>query len=98
MRIFSGYKDGLSSNVKGTLGDFASNAVANTKLGRTKIVPYVRAGGALTSGTAASFYQDTGFDLELSPGLSDRQKNALESGTYGNDFDIHDTDEANSRA
>jgi hypothetical protein len=65
-------------------------------LEQCSIKPYVRSGGALTSGTASSFYSET--HLDLPDLLSSEQKNALLYGKYGTDRHVYDTDEANSRA
>jgi hypothetical protein len=64
----------------------------------TSIIPYVRAGGSLTSGTAASFINGTHFDDDPYQSLNDNQKSAFDSGQYGVSFGIQQTDEANSRA
>jgi hypothetical protein len=71
----------------------------------TSIIPYVRAGGSLTSGTAASFVNGTHLNVgtpeqPINPYdlLSTAQKSAFDSGEYGVSFGIQQTDEANSRA
>jgi len=62
-------------------------------------MPYVRTGGAQTSGTAASFYNDIYLDgYSQLNNLSVQQQKAFEVGTYGNQINIKQTDEANSRA
>jgi hypothetical protein len=103
MRVFSGFDDGHSQvHNYGSLGEFYNSDIANpdveNKMNNEKIKPYVRAGGALTSGTAASFYHDTHLFNVNDSTLNDNQKNALDNGRYGKDRQVYDTDEANSRA
>jgi hypothetical protein len=99
LRIFSGFKDGV--------GDYSLGAFVNTnepistdvlnKLKQTSIKPYVRTGGALVSGTAASFYSGSHFS-NFNQGLTPAQIAAFEFGNYGNQIQVYPTDEANSRA
>jgi hypothetical protein len=95
-RIFSGFNTGIQHG--GTLGEFCNPTSIDQKpkLEQCSIKPYVRSGGALTSGTASSFYSET--HLHSSYELSSEQQNALLYGEYGTDRQVYDTDEANSRA
>lgn len=98
-RIFSGFNNGIQGS--GNLDEFCNPVFADwePKLERCSIKPYVRAGGALTSGTASSFYSATNLFNEFNPLLlNPDQINALLYGRYGNDHKVYDTDEANSRA
>lgn len=101
-RSFSGYSDGLANSVP-YLGDFindqstALNENDKSILKSTQLLPYARSGGSTTSGTAASFYDNSHFNVDYSQ-LSIRQQNAFIGGKYGDDFRLIDTDEANSRA
>jgi hypothetical protein len=106
LKIFSGYTNGSHGVSNRTLGAFVNTnsshytlTIAN-KLNATNIIPYVRTGGALVSGTAASFYNGTHFSGVDSGdnSLDEDQVNAFKYGNYGNDIDIYSTDEANSRA
>jgi hypothetical protein len=100
MRIFTGIDDGITKPVR--LGSFAINqspSIILTKLNNTPLIPYVRAGGSLTSGTASSFVNGTNLsNFQNEAGLNEPQKNAFASGQYGTSFGIQQTDEANSRA
>ena len=102
-RVFSGYSDGLPQQTKKpTFGLFLNDEVNlsasdKEKFQQQKITPYARSGGSLTSGTASSFYESSHLE-NATEGLTDRQKNAFKYGTYGSDWKLYDTDEANSRA
>jgi hypothetical protein len=112
MRVFSGINDPNHPVNNPTLYDFYNsdislNSSQQELLKNTPVVPYVRAGGSLTSGTAASFYNNTNFENFNSSLLSKDQQNALVDGSYGHrgggqpqyDYDgFTETDEANSRA
>jgi phosphate transport system substrate-binding protein len=96
LSIFSGYNDGIVGNA--TLGDFVKSTASpdiKQALSQQPIIPYVRTGGALVSGTAASFYNGTHF---ANISLTQRQKDAFNFGNYGNARLMYSTDEANSRA
>lgn len=102
-RAFSGFNSGLGINTP-NLGLFLNNEVdspltSNDQniLNNTTLIPYVRAGGSLTSGTAASFYDGSHFP-NAHIGLTEQQQKAFSNGNYGNNFLVDDTDEANSRA
>lgn len=102
--VFSGfYNSNVNLISQPKLGLFKSNAFNNLSkndqelITNTNLIPYVRAGGSITSGTAASFYDGSHF-LNAKEKLTDMQKKAFENGNYGNDFKLIDTDEANSRA
>jgi hypothetical protein len=97
MSIFSGYLNGTTNN----MGYFYINDEDQrfnqsdlNILNNTSILPYVRSGGAFTSGTAFSFFKNSNLTLNLTP----QQEHAFETGSYGNDIKIIQTDEANSRA
>ncbi|MDR0674918.1 MAG: substrate-binding domain-containing protein [Mycoplasmataceae bacterium] len=100
MRIFSG----INSNVTdATLGNFYNDQADLTPsqqqlLMNTSIIPYVRAGGSLTSGTASSFVGGTHLNFNEKNDLTVAQQNAFDSGYYGTKFGLVQTDEANSRA
>lgn len=105
-RVFSGFKDGITDSSFFNLGGFLNS---NNQLSQqdknlyqaTKIVPYVRAGGNLTSGTASSFYAGSHFKKNNQPitnQLTADQQQAFTHGVYGKDIKVEDTDEANSRA
>ncbi|WEK82832.1 MAG: substrate-binding domain-containing protein [Mycoplasma sp.] len=105
-RVFSGYKDGLTNNSFLNLGGFISSSstlsISDQKLYQnTKIIPYARSGGNLTSGTASSFYAGSHFknnDQPIINQLTPRQQKAFTHGVYGDEISVKDTDEANSRA
>lgn len=100
-QAFSGFSDGQYLNSFPSLGDFASNYVDSSivsELKKTKMIPYVRTGGSLTSGTAASFYEYSRYKNFDSSNLSDRTQKAFEVGNYGSNWKLVQTDEANSRA
>lgn len=71
---------------------------------RTPLTPYARSGGSTTSGTASAFLENShfsnaqGISNPETSSLTIDQINALETGKYGNDFKVQETDEANSRA
>lgn len=100
---FSGYKGTLlNSNPK--VGDFLSTAAQSflneqqkETLNNSAFVPYARTGGSTTSGTAYSFFNDSKF-ADPHTGLNQDQIDAFETGTYGSEWEIVQTDEANSRA
>jgi hypothetical protein len=77
LRIFSGYTTGLDEG-KHTLGMFANSAYPQYQslLDSVSIVPYVRTGGALVSGTAKSFYNGSHFD-DYDLDLTQDQKDAF---------------------
>ena len=100
-RTFSGFKDGLPTE-KPLLSLFLNPECEISENDRFKfehqeVIPYVRSGGSLTSGTAASFFEGSHFK-NYSEGLTEAQKTAFVNGNYGKDFRLYDTDEANSRA
>ena len=100
-RTFSGYKAGLEME-RPKLGLFLNNDIEidsadKEKLNNQSVIPYVRSGGSLTSGTAASFFEGSHYD-NAHTDLTDEQKSAFTNGNYGNDWRVYDTDEANSRA
>ncbi len=105
-RVFSGYKDGLTNNSFLNLGGFISSSstlsISDQELYQnTKIIPYARSGGNLTSGTASSFYAGSHFknnDQPIINQLTPRQQKAFTHGVYGDEISVKDTDEANSRA
>jgi hypothetical protein len=103
LRIFSGFKQTNDDSAvpSGTLAEFINSSFKNNPqydlLANQKITPYVRTGGALTSGTAASFYTGTRYE-GLIENLTAQQLSAFATGQYGNDYDVKETDEANSRA
>lgn len=100
-QAFSGFSDDDYQNSYPTLGDFASSYIdpsIKTALSNTRMIPYVRTGGSLTSGTAASFYEYSRFQSFDSKTLSDRTQNAFKVGNYGSNWKLVQTDEANSRA
>ena len=99
-RTFSGYQDGLGQS-KPTMGLFLNNTSLSQndqKLFRNQeVIPFARSGGYVTSGTTASFYNDS--HLDFNPNSWDeKQQNAFKFGNYGNDWKVYDTDEANTRA
>lgn len=67
-------------------------------LANSTIIPYVRSGGNTTSGTAMAFCHETHFSNFKFDSLPEKQKQAFEAGQYGNDIEIYQTDEANSRS
>lgn len=97
-RIFSGFDDGVLNRTMSSFSDDNNiKAEDKTLFAQTNILPYVRSGGSMTSGTAASFYKSSHFD-DCHVGLTPDQDNAFETGNYGKDIKLIDTDEANSRA
>jgi hypothetical protein len=101
MKIFTGISDPTTNNL--SLYDFVNKSLTLssnqiTLLKDTPITPYVRAGGSLTSGTAASFVNcsDLGFDKKVD--LNSEEQAAFDSGVYGRQHNLVETDEANSRA
>jgi hypothetical protein len=105
MRIFTGINDPSHKIDNPTLYDFY-NENSNLSLEqqellkKTSIKPYVRAGGALTSGTAYSFVNESNFSQFKNDDthLSKEQRAAFDNGSYGINYGIQQTDEANSRA
>ncbi len=95
-QAFSGISKGDYANAKPKLSDFISNQSLKDKF-NVNIIPYVRTGGSMTSGTADAFYTDSRINFDSSQ-LSNDTKKALEEGSYGNGWKIYQTDEANSRA
>lgn len=112
-RIFSGINEGIEWNDDNnipinSMWHFVNDDLIKTNklssqqinsLKNTPIIPYVRAGGATTSGTAESFYLCpllTAADPERN--LTPAQQNAFKTGDYGTSFHLEQTNEANSRA
>ncbi|MDE6477190.1 MAG: hypothetical protein K2L48_03290 [Mycoplasmoidaceae bacterium] len=85
-QAFSGFADDSYVNSYPTLGDFASEYIDSSIISilkNTKMIPYVRTGGSLTSGTAASFYEYSRYKNFDSKKLSNRTQKAFEVGNYG---------------
>ncbi|GHU47872.1 hypothetical protein FACS1894218_3270 [Bacilli bacterium] len=100
MRIFTGFDDRIDAGAT-QLGYYCSDGIdpiIKDKLNAINIIPYVRAGGSLTSGTASSFVGNTNLRFYPKSELTVRQQSAFNSGSYGTSFGIQQTDEANSRA
>jgi ABC-type phosphate transport system substrate-binding protein len=101
MKIFTGISDQQTDNL--TLYDFVNStqslSVEQTNiLQNTPITPYVRAGGSLTSGTAASFVNSSNLNFNEKNDLTHDEQAAFDSGVYGRKHNLVETDEANSRA
>jgi hypothetical protein len=102
MRVFSGINDSNAPIGNPTLYDFynSNTNLSSTQiesLKSTKITPYVRAGGSLTSGTASSFVNESHLTFKKTD-LSKQQQKAFDNGNYGTAYGLQQTDEANSRA
>jgi hypothetical protein len=103
LRIFSGFKQTRDATTPpdGTLAEFVNPNFVDSQqlaiLAKQKITPYARTGGALTSGTASSFYGGMHYK-DIDTNLTPNQLDALSAGNYGKDYPVHETDEANSRA
>jgi hypothetical protein len=107
MRVFTGIKDQafpvleqftkLGGYLNGDMVDQLTTGQIDS-LNNTSIIPYVRAGGSLTSGTASSFVGGSHLNFSEKTDLSSAQQSAFDSGNYGTDYGIQQTDEANSRA
>jgi hypothetical protein len=98
LSIFSGYSHkGVNNSLFTFANDISEQSDLGRKLQATPIIPYVRTGGSLVSGTAASFYNGTHF-ADPYHGLIQEEIAAFEYGNYGKDIKLFSTDEANSRA
>ena len=100
--VFSGFKSKDSEiNWKDFINDENWNqfdVIDQTFLKQSTMIPYVRSGGNTTSGTAAAFCLETHFENFNFENLDPNQKKAFISGQYGNDYEMYQTDEANSRS
>ncbi|MDE7434050.1 MAG: hypothetical protein K2M43_02950 [Mycoplasmoidaceae bacterium] len=92
-QAFSGFADGDDySSTYPKLSDFINTQDKEYEyvkkyqdiLSNTKLIPYVRTGGSLTSGTAASFYDYSRF-TDAHKDLDPRTENAFAVGNYGSD-------------